>query len=349
MKIQKFFFPTAVLFLLTALTLPSYRHDDNAKNISDVPVPVILDCDLGSSTDDLFSMMMLYNAHREGKVDFKALMIDRAGLDNLRVADIFNTYYGFKTLPIGKTHDAPKNPPVFIPYWKMAKPEEFPEMPDFKRSYTDDELSQLPDAEILYRQILAEAPDSSVVMFLTGFPVNIAHLLETKADNISELDGVSLVAKKVKALYLMGGDLTHDSPEPEYNLKQDSENALVMMNNWPVAIYFSPGETGQKIDYIPERVIADQSAQNLSDSPLCMVYKLFDCNTGQRMWDACAVEQFLHPEFFELHGPVGYAVDTDMILHEYPGTYHFMTYTKTAAQDTAILNDIRMTAHGGLR
>ena len=310
---------------------------------------VILDCDLGSSTDDLFALTMLYDAHQKGVINFKALMIDRGGLDNLKLADIMNTYYGFSTMPIGQVHDAPASPQVFIPYWKIAKPEEYKEMPKFKRTFTDEQLQQLPFAENLYREVIANEPDSSVVIFSIGFPTNIAHLLETKADKFSDLDGVELVKKKVKALYIMGGELSLDTPEPDYNLKQDPANAQIMMDKWPVKIYFSPGSTGQKIDYVPERVIADQTKLKLEDSPICQTYKLFDCNTGQRMWDACAVQQFLHPEFYDLHGPVKYTVDSDMVLHEQPGTLHFMSYTKTAAQDTTILNHIRETAHGGIQ
>ena len=322
---------------------------DTTQNTTNSQPAAILDCDLGSSTDDLFALTMLYDAHKKGLIDFKAVMIDRGGLENLRLADIMNTYYGFAEMPIGKVHDAPKSPQVFIPYWKMAKPEEYNEMPTFKRTYTDDQLQQLPDAETLYRQILAKEPDSSVVVFSIGFPTNIAHLLETKADKFSDLDGVELVKKKVKALYIMGGELSLDTPEPDYNLKQDPQNAQTMMDKWPVKIYFSPGSTGQKIDYVPERVIADQKNFKLEDSPVCKTYELFDCNTGQRMWDACAIQQYLHPEFYELHGPVKYTVDSDMVLHEQPGTLHFMTYTKTAAQDTIILNHIRETAHGGIQ
>ncbi len=345
---------TALLpFALLTLSCGGGNTHTEAQNTQseggNMPAPVILDCDLGSSTDDLFAMMMLYDAHKKGKIDFKALMINRDGLDNLRIADIFNTYYGFPKLPIGKTHDAPKNPPVFIPYWKLAKPEEYKEMPTFKRTYTDEQLQQLPDAETLYRQILAKEPDTSVVIFSIGFPTNIAHLLESKADKISDLDGVALVAKKVKAMYIMGGDLSQTMPEPEYNLLQDPQNAMTLMQKWPSKIYFSPGDMGHKIDYTPENVIADQTKMHLEDSPICMTYKLFECNTGQRMWDACAIQQYLRPDLYQIHGPVKYTVDSQMILHEQPGTSHYMTYTNTAEQDTLILNHIRETSHGGLK
>ncbi|MBQ5574841.1 MAG: hypothetical protein IIT37_02205, partial [Bacteroidales bacterium] len=161
-----------LMAMLPAAMLMASCSDSKNDNANDEQATVtkpaaILDCDLGSSTDDLFALTMLYDAHQKGQIDFKAVMIDRGGLENLRLADIMNTYYGFANMPIGKVHDAPKSPQVFIPYWKMAKPEEYKEMPTFKRTYTDEQLEQLPDAETLYRQILAKEPDSSVVVFST--------------------------------------------------------------------------------------------------------------------------------------------------------------------------------------
>ncbi len=341
--------------LLTAATLGSCTQNTTKNTpqngeqcvLPDVPA-VILDTDLGSSADDLFAMTMLYDAHRKGSVNLQAIMVNRDGIANLRVADIMNTYYGFDGLSIGKVHDAPQNTQIFIPYWQLAMPEDYPDTPKFKRTLSDAQLSQLPYAETLYRQILADAPDTSVVIFSVGFATNIGHLLVSKPDTISDLDGVSLVSKKVKALYIQGGHLSNYGDEPEYNLRLDPENALILINKWPRPIYFSPGETGERFDYVPENVTADQKANNLTDSPINYVYTHFDCNTGQKMWDACAVLQYLHPEFFELHGPVRYAIDNDMILHEQPGTSHYMTFTKTAQQDSVIMSYIRTSSTGGL-
>ncbi len=43
------------------------------------PVPVIIDGDWGSSTDDLFALDVLEKAADEGLVDIKAVMADREG------------------------------------------------------------------------------------------------------------------------------------------------------------------------------------------------------------------------------------------------------------------------------
>ena len=54
------------------------------------------------------------------------------------------------------------------------------------------------DAVPLYRRLLAESPDSSVVVVSVGFSTNLGRLLESNADRYSPLDGIELVKRKVK-------------------------------------------------------------------------------------------------------------------------------------------------------
>ena len=71
---------------------------------------MILDADFGSSTDDLFALMMLNHYIDEGRVDLKGIVVDREGDDNAGVVDIFNTYYGHPDIPVGLERNGVKNP-----------------------------------------------------------------------------------------------------------------------------------------------------------------------------------------------------------------------------------------------
>ena len=64
------------------------------------PVKMILDADFGSSTDDLFALMMLNHYIDEGLVDLQGIVVDREGENNAGVVDIFNTYYGHPYIPV---------------------------------------------------------------------------------------------------------------------------------------------------------------------------------------------------------------------------------------------------------
>ena len=116
------------------------------------------------------------------------------------------------------------------------------------------------------------------------------------------------------------------------------------MEKWPVDMYFSPMETGELFDYRPDDVLADLEKAGQADSPLYHVYSHHNCNTGQRMWDVCAVLQYLHPEAFDIYGPVQYTVDDDQ-----EGTRHYMTYVINDNQESMVMSYIRKGALAGLR
>ena len=49
-----------------------------------VGVPtVIIDTDMGSSTDDLFALEIAARGHKEGDLELAAVMLDRSGADNV--------------------------------------------------------------------------------------------------------------------------------------------------------------------------------------------------------------------------------------------------------------------------
>ena len=80
------------------------------------PIQMILDSDFGSSTDDLFALMMLHHYIDDGLVDLKGIIVDREGDKNAGIVDIFNNYYGHPEIPVGLERNGVKNPRCFIPY-----------------------------------------------------------------------------------------------------------------------------------------------------------------------------------------------------------------------------------------
>ena len=62
------------------------------------PIQMILDSDFGSSTDDLFALMMIHHYIDEGKVDLKGVVVDREGEKNAELVDIFTPIFSFLTL-----------------------------------------------------------------------------------------------------------------------------------------------------------------------------------------------------------------------------------------------------------
>lgn len=268
----------------------------HAQKLAAEQLSVILDTDIGSSTDDLFALDLLYKYMDEGKVNLLAVMLNREGDISAEITDVFNTWYGHPNIPIGVTHNSVKNPKVFIDYSTVvtktekinAKGEPDPKgkktRPYFKRTVTD--VSNLPESVKLYRKILSEQPDRSVVICAVGFLSNLGQLLSTGPDEYSNLTGSELVAKKVKIMYTQGG-VFYSSIEPDYNVLNDIDAGKKVYEEWPTPIVFSPMEVGNEIDYRPKSVLADLA--DYKKSPLKTIYEECETDTGQRMWDSNTV------------------------------------------------------------
>ena len=257
------------------------------KEYKGVPL-VILDTDIGSSTDDLFTMEMAYRYEDEGRCKLLGIVVDREGEDYAALADVMNTYFGHANVPIGLERNGIKTPRVFIDYRNLYKLTTGKGEPMFKQTVSD--YSTLPDGWKLYRQLLASQPDHSVSICSLGFVSCLTQLLASEPDDLSPLSGVELVRQKVKCLYLMAGVFT-SSEEPEYNFLQAPEFAKKFFELWPrdVDAVFSPMEVGNEIEYKPETVISDISRTDIH--PIKQVYMNYNCDTGQKMWDPMTLIQ----------------------------------------------------------
>jgi Inosine-uridine nucleoside N-ribohydrolase len=281
-KIQKILFFVLAVFLLFACTRENPMPDPPRPS---VPL-IIFDTDIGSSTDDLFAMQMLYHYASQGRCQLLGVVVDRMGDTNAVVADIMNNYYGFPTLPLALERNGTYNRYAFINYTPIAQFTDDEGNLMFDRTYSD--YSVLPDGYVLYRRLLARAPDHSVTIMLTGIPSTIANLLTSDADQYSTLSGVELVRRKVKRLYFMATKLTLDGEQNAstgYNIAMHPEAASTLFDLWPddVDIILSPSAAGDAVDYAPEMVISDINWTDIH--PLKQIYMHYDCNTGQRMWD----------------------------------------------------------------
>ena len=282
----------AAILVCGSLVLSSCTsdNDDNPVNTEQaeykgVPL-VILDTDIGSSTDDLFALEMLYRYEDEGRCKLLGIVVDREGEDNAVLADVMNTYFGHGNVPIGLERNGINNPMRFIDYRNLCNHKTDNEELMFKRTVSD--YSKLPNGWQLYRKLLAAQPDHSVSICTTGFVSSLVQLLQSEPDDLSLLSGVELVRKKVKCLYLMAGVFTL-SDEPDYNFLQGPTYAKQLFELWPreVDVLYSPMEVGNEIEYTPETVISDIDWTDIH--PIKQVYMTYNCNTGQKMWDPMVV------------------------------------------------------------
>ena len=101
-----------LLTILCAGMLASCSDDaTSSKEQSGTPL-IILDTDIGSSTDDLFAMEMLYEYQRQGRCTLLGIIVDRQGQEYAAIADVMNTYFGYGNTPIGLIRNGIKNSKV---------------------------------------------------------------------------------------------------------------------------------------------------------------------------------------------------------------------------------------------
>ena len=262
------------------------RQINVKSNYEQKDVRIIFDCDMGSSTDDLFALMMLHRYMDMQRCQLIGVVVDRMGRANADIVDVLDTYYGHPDIPIGLETKGQERTHVWIPYHNLAYARTTEGVPMFQRTVGDE--GSYMEGYKLYRKLLSEQPDRSVTIASVGLVTSLARLLESGPDEYSPLNGVELVRAKVKDIYAMGG-VFGKAVEPDYNFLQAIDFSLRFFELLPkeVDVVFSPGEVGDPLDYRPELVISDMDWTD--HHPIKWTYQFLNCNTGQKMWDPQAV------------------------------------------------------------
>ena len=284
MQIRNLF---AALTVVGALVV-SAAAPDQAPNPAPKRVPkVIVDADVGSSTDDLFALEMAALKHREGLVELAAVMVDRPGADNVAFTDAFLHYHGLDGVPIGTIADPVGKQLIFVPYASLVHSNAVDGAALLPRN--PDRPGAVMDAVRLYRGILADAEDKSVDICAIGFFTHLMRLLDTPADGYSELTGPELVARKVRTLRIMAGSFDGALDHPEYNVWGDVPSARRIFATWPTPIVCTPYEVGVRVYYPHTECRADFPAAH----PIAATYRHWNPDgthsKAQLMWDPMTV------------------------------------------------------------
>lgn len=260
------------------------------------PVKVIFDTDMESDVDDVGALGMLHGLANNGDAEILATLVCSLNPWSVPTTVAINTFCDRPNIPVGavKTLGVYRN----STYAKTIS-EEFPQ---------DIGLGEkAPDAIAVYRKVLSEQPDSSVVIVTVGYLTNLAYLLESNADDISPLTGKELVSKKVKHLVCMGGRYPLEQNIGRWgNFKPDPQSVQLVAKEWPTQIIFTGGgdfadeiQTGKvTFDFPPE------------SNPISRAYSIF-LKSWNRKWhhsaDFIAVYVAVkgYDEFFHLN-TVGY-------------------------------------------
>lgn len=282
-----------ILAALAALCTPAVR----AQDASAAPQRVIFDTDMGNDVDDPLALDMLYKAVDRGEIILLGILSSKDTEFSPRYIDMMNTWYGYPEIPVGRVRDG-----VVLKRDDYARA--VCESGLFPRSRRDRDYG---DPVTLYRRLLAESPDSSVVVVSVGFSTNLGRLLESRGDRYSPLDGIELVKRKVKFCSVMGGSFG-DKPRAEYNIVNDIPNAKRLFALCPVPVAVVSLELGKTVNYPGASIETDFAWAG--KHPMVEGYKAYRKMPYDRpTWDMMSVLYVLRPEMFGVSEPGIICVD----------------------------------------
>lgn len=251
------------------------------------PVAVIFETDMGNDIDDALALDMLYKYQDEGKINLLAISNNKNSPYSIPFLDVMNTWYGYPEIPLGTVKQGANSEGDAKNYAELTL--------NYKENnqlafHSNLKKQQTINSVEMYRKLLKNQKDHSVIIISVGFSTNLARLLASEADQLSSLSGLQLVAKKVKFLSVMAGEFNPNLENRfvEYNVAKDVNAARSVFEKWPTDIYISPFELGDSIRY-PGKSIAHDFME-LNPHPLVIAYESYQQMPYDRStWDLTSV------------------------------------------------------------
>ena len=292
------------------------------------PVPLIFDTDMGNDVDDAMALAIIHALESRGECKLLGVTLTKDNVYAIRFVDLLNTFYGRPDIPIGVV-DGGVMPGDGKYLKQVATAQE-----DGHLRYAHDlqDRNATPDSVKLLRRILAGQPDGSVVIAQVGFSTNLARLLESPADDLSPLDGKSLVKKKVRLLSAMAGAFTKEllaKSRKEFNVVRDIPAAQRVFESWPTPVVISGWEVGAAIKH--PGVSMREDYRYVKHHPLVDAYGYYrGLENDQPTYDLTSVVYAVRPQrgYFGLSAAGRMVVDADGTTHfleEAGGTHRFLT------------------------
>lgn len=267
-------------YVALVLIFSSFMEATAAENELKKPIPIIFDTDMDTDCDDMAALAMLHAMADNGEIVILGTPVSSRYAWSAPCVEAVNRYYGRPDLPIG----VPKGKGASIERGSLYARQIAAQFSG-KLKTNDD----APDAVKIYRQLLAEAKDQSVVIVTVGYLTNLSDLLQSVPDDISPLSGRELVRKKVVKYVCMGGRYPEQLSHGEWgNFMPDPKAVQNVVQNWPLPIVFS-GDG--------EKILTGYSLPETSENnPVRVAYKLYLGDKKTRpSWDPITLLYAVRP------------------------------------------------------
>ena len=226
----------------------------------------ILGTDWWTDCDDAVALRLLARAHKNEEIKLLGIIINACMEHSATSLEGFLNTEKVYDIPIGIDLDATDfggNPPYQKRLSQYAK--------KYKRN------NDAEDAVKLYRSILSDV-NEPIELIEIGYPQVLANLLNSKADDISELDGIELIKQKVSKIWMMAGKWDNN-PDKENNFTRNDRSrkaANIFCDICPVPVTFLGWEVGASVE----------TGGNLKEpDPLYMALCDYGSPNGRSSWD----------------------------------------------------------------
>ncbi|KAA5540758.1 nucleoside hydrolase [Roseiconus nitratireducens] len=289
---------------VTSRTVPAQEAADSAE-----PIPIIFDTDITGDCDDVLALAMLHALADRGECVIEAVTVSKINPLAAPFVDAVNTFYHRGDIPIGVTRDAQRRESKYVKLCEV-KDGATERYPHDLRSGDDAE-----DAVTVLRRTLADARDGSVVIVQVGLAANLADLLDSQPDAISELTGAELARQKCRSVSVMAGSfgpVQGKQRHGEANVINGIDAMQRFADKWPdsVPVYWSDYRIGLSVPYPRESI-----ARDFGYVPHHIVREAYLLHSGPNhdrpTWDLTSVLFAVRPEenYFGLSAPGRVSVD----------------------------------------
>lgn len=317
------------IFLLALFFQHKMTAIDN--NAPMAPPKVILDSDIDSDVDDVGALAMALNMHKEGVIKLIGVVVTSDDPYAPVCADAIVTFYGQPEVSVGFL----PYPPTLRNHSRYTKnlAEEFPSRLD---SWKDAE-----NGVQLYRRLLAESDNDSVVIVTVGHLTTLMGLLRSKPDDISPLSGPELVQEKISKWICMGGKYPSGKEANFY--RPDPWSTHYLLEHWHKEVVFYGWELGIQVVTGGSRLKQELKPAH----PVYRGYELFNDFSGRASWDQLALLELTDHAghlFDYVRGRVILEMDASNSWEDDPFGPHFYVRFKPSVdvEQVALFTDLLM-------
>ncbi len=277
-------------------------------------VSVILDTDIETDCDDVGAIAALHSLADRGEADILGMICSSPLQWGAPCLQVLNTFYHRPDIPIG-TFVAENMQEQYARY--LQEVEELTPERLYNRHIAEhypsarDKDAYYPESTSVYRKLLSEQPDRSVVICAIGFLGPLAQLLQSQPDDNSALSGMELVKTKVRLLVSMAIG-TFPIGKDRFNWLMDPLSAAYVLNHWPVAIAVS--EHGEHI-----RTGAGLRSALPEPHPVRVAYERYlqGAERSRASWDQVAVLYAVRGTADLFAERAGYRINYDQHTHRH--------------------------------